>query len=198
MTTEASNFAALIERARQGDRQAIGQLAQLYEPEVRIVARVRLGRALRPYLDSVDLVQSVHRSLIIGLRQDRFKLTSPEKMINLALVIVRRKVARHWRQLRRQQRLDGRLGDSGQITDLLSSLSDFQPDPVRAAEFHEAVEKVCAALNATERRLIELRLDGYSTAEAARALGLDADVLRVQLGRLRKRLRASGVMTDWL
>ena len=40
------------------------ELVAAYEPEVRLVARVRLGTALRPYLDSVDLVQSVHRSVL--------------------------------------------------------------------------------------------------------------------------------------
>jgi RNA polymerase sigma-70 factor (ECF subfamily) len=45
---------------------------------------------------------------------------------------------------------------------------------------------------------VELRLQGYSTADAARELGLDADVLRVRLSRLRQRLRAGGVLTEWL
>jgi len=120
--------------------------------------------------------------------------STPDKLVNLALVMVRRKVVRHWRHLRRQQRLGGSFTDSGSFSDLLTSLSDSHDDPTGAAEFQEAVENVCAGLNDTERRLIELRLDGYSTAEAARTLGLNPDVLRVQLGRL----RTSGVLADWL
>src|SRR5688572_12807585 len=101
----ADNFAALLGRARQGDEAALAELAAKYEPEVRIDARVQLGQALRPYLDSMDLVQSVHRSLLVGLRQNKFEFASPENLIGLALTMVRRKVARHWRKLRRQHRL---------------------------------------------------------------------------------------------
>lgn len=45
---------------------------------------------------------------------------------------------------------------------------------------------------------MDLRLQGHSTAETARQLGLDTDVLRVQLGRLRQRLRACGILDEWL
>ncbi len=48
------------------------------------------------------------------------------------------------------------------------------------------------------RRVVELRLLGFSTAEVARKLGLDADVLRVRLSRMRRRLRDKQVILDWL
>src|SRR5437867_7881602 len=102
----ANDFAALLARARGGDRQALEQLARQYEPKVRIVARVLLGPALRPYLDSMDLVQSVHRSLMLGLRVKKYDLAGPENLVALAVTLVRRKVARQWRHLQRQQRLD--------------------------------------------------------------------------------------------
>ncbi len=66
--TEASDFDLLLAAARSGDESAMQQLIEQYEPELRIVARNRLGAALRPHLDTIDLVQSVHRSLMIGLR----------------------------------------------------------------------------------------------------------------------------------
>ena len=83
--SENQAFLDLLARAREGDEEAMSDLVRQYETEVRIVARARLGAALRPYIDSVDLVQSVHRSLIIGLRNDRFELASPENLIALAV-----------------------------------------------------------------------------------------------------------------
>src|SRR5438128_1629711 len=112
MSNATDEFAALLQRARTGDQSALTHLAAQYEREVRIVARVLLGRGLRPYLDSLDLVQSVHKSLLIGLRTDRFDISSPEKLVALALTIVRRKVARHWRHLQRQQRFDQRAAEN--------------------------------------------------------------------------------------
>src|SRR5438132_13964466 len=105
MSSDRDDFPALLARARQGDRGALTQLAQQYESKVRLVARVQLGPALRPYLDSVDLVQSVHRSLLLGLRENKFEIATPTQLLALALTMVRRKVARHWRRMQRQQRL---------------------------------------------------------------------------------------------
>ncbi len=198
MAEPSGSFADLLERARQGDAAALAELARTYEPEVRLVARYRLGPALRPYLDTVDLVQSVHKSLLLGLRGDRFDLSSPDKLVALALTIVRRKVARHWRRLRRQHRLS-HAGPAGEdAVQTLASLSSPGDDPARAAQLRDAVQHLWNHLDAGERRLIELRLQGLSTADAARELGQDADVLRVRLSRLRQRLRAAGVLTDWL
>jgi RNA polymerase sigma-70 factor (ECF subfamily) len=198
MSTESEDFAALVARGRQGDQEALAQLAQQYEPKVRLVARVLLGPALRPYLDSVDLVQSVHRSLLLGLREEQFDFSNPDKLIALALTVVRRKVARHWRRLRRQQRLDGRASEGGDLAQLLTSLSSPQGDPALAAQFNDQIRHLCADLSETERRMLDLRLQGYSTAEIAGQLGLNPVALRVRLTRLRQRLQVAGVLDDWL
>src|SRR5262245_25926969 len=92
-------IAGLLARARSGDGAARDELARPYEPKLRLVARVLLGPALRPYLDSVDLVQSVHKSLLVGLRDQKFAFNSPDDLLALAVTMVRRKVARQWRRL---------------------------------------------------------------------------------------------------
>ena len=107
MNAETEPFDALLTLARTGDQAALWELARHYEPEIRTVARLRLGPALRPYLDSIDLVQSVHRSLMRGLQDDKFELSRPEQLVALALTMVRRKAAHAWRKLRRQERPNG-------------------------------------------------------------------------------------------
>ena len=196
MQNSAESFAALLARARDGDEASMAHLVEQYEPQVRAVARVRLGTALRPYLDTVDLVQSVHRSLMVGLRQNNFDISSPEILIGLAIVMLQRKVARQWRREKRQQRDSVAAGDPQQLAHRLVSLSSRESDPASAAEFQDQVRKLLETLDATDRRLIQLRLEGQSTADAARILGVDADVLRVRLSRLRKRLRASSLIRD--
>lgn len=194
---EVTEFDELLERARAGDESAMALLVERYEPEVRMVARARLGGALRPHLDSMDLVQSVHHSLIVGLRAERFDISSPDKLIALALTIVRRKVARHWRKLKRQQRLSQ--GDGvADLVELLGSLAAPGTDPASEAAVREAAAQVIGQMDEMEKRMIELRLEGYSTADVARHLGLDPDVLRVKLSRLRRRLRERGLLEEWL
>jgi RNA polymerase sigma-70 factor (ECF subfamily) len=68
MSEAPETFADLLARARRQDPAALAELVQRYESRVRMVARVLLGPALRPYLDSLDLVQSVHRSLMLGIQ----------------------------------------------------------------------------------------------------------------------------------
>jgi RNA polymerase sigma-70 factor (ECF subfamily) len=187
----ASEFADLLARARAGDTTAVDRLARLYEPEVRIYARVHLGPALRPYLDSMDLVQSVHRSLLLGLRLQKISLTGPEHLVALALTMVRRKIARKWRRLRRQER-----PPASPLPQLLSSLSGAEP--ARVAQLHDTLDKLCGQLTEKEQQIIGLRLQGLTTAESARELGMNADVLRVTLSRLRRRLRDAGIMEELL
>ena len=197
MSEPTAAFTELLARARQGDDQALQELVQEYEPEIRMVARRRLGPALRPYLDTLDVVQSVHKSLLLGLRQDRFDLSSPDKLVGLALVMVRRKVAHHWRHLQRQKRLEGG-GPSGDVPDLLVSLSSAEPDPARAAAVNDELRQLYAGLGPAERQMLEMSMQGFSTKEIADELGLDLNVLRVRMTRLRQRLRGAGVTADWL
>jgi RNA polymerase sigma-70 factor (ECF subfamily) len=191
MGDAAQEFAALVARARQGDEDALAQLVRQYEPDVRIAVRVHLGQALRPYLDSIDLVQSVHGSLIRGLRQGKFELSSPEALVGLAVTLVRRKIARHWRKVK----CEAGGGDKHQ---LLLSLCNPDADPARTAQVNDKVRHLLSSLEEVDQRLLELRLEGCSTAEAARRLQLDAGFLRVRLNRLRKRLCDEGLFSDWL
>src|SRR5262245_42635651 len=138
MPVEApDDFAALLARARAGDSEAMTRLALQYEPKVRIVARVLLGPALRPHLDSMDLVNSVHRSLMVGLRATRFAISAPEALSALAVTLVRRRAARRWRHLRRQLRPDAGADGGQSLPDLLISLSSTEADPARQAELRD-------------------------------------------------------------
>jgi RNA polymerase sigma factor (sigma-70 family) len=198
MTTSAQSFAALFSRAREHDAEAIGELCRQYEPRLRVVARVLLGPALRPSLDSMDLVQSVHRSLLIGIREDKFDISTPENLIALALTLLRRKVARHWRRVQRQQRLSSGGSSVDLLPTILAELTTREADPTDAAQYHDQVEHLCRQLDGTERQVLALRLDGHTTGEIAQQLGLNHITLRVRLTRLRERLRTSGVLHDWL
>ncbi|MBC8874465.1 MAG: sigma-70 family RNA polymerase sigma factor [Planctomycetes bacterium] len=197
MADSSDQFAATLALAREGDRDAIARLVEQYEPKVRVVARVLLGRALRPHLDSVDLVQSVHRSLMIALRTQDYDLSSPEQLVALAITMVRRKTARHWRRVQRQQRLSGAAGDSNNLPQMLASLSDAR-DPAEEAQFNDQLECLCQNLDPIEQRMLELRLQGYTSREVARELGMHAVAVRVRWTRLRQRLHASGVVADWI
>jgi RNA polymerase sigma-70 factor (ECF subfamily) len=198
-TDHAPTFAELVARAGRGDSAALAELVREYEPKVRVVARVLLGPALRPYLDSVDLAQSVHKSIFIGLRDNKFELAGPDQLVGLALTVLRRKAARHWRHLQRQRRLSGdgnTKADS--LPGLLTALSSPETDPATEAQFRDQVEHLCTHLDESERRILDLRLEGHTPSEIADRIGVSRVALRVRLTRLRQRLQATNVVTDWL
>ena len=198
MTEAAADFRGLLQLAQGGDQQALSRLCEHYEPKIRIVARVLLGPALRPHFDSLDLVQSVHHSLMVGLREEKFDISTPEKLMALATTMVRRKVARKWRHVQRQRRLDAGPSQSSSIQDVLVSLSSPEEDPAQGAQLRDQIDHLCAHLDETERRILELRSEGFTTEEVAGQLGLSGVALRVRLTRLRQRLRDTGVLDEWL
>jgi RNA polymerase sigma-70 factor (ECF subfamily) len=185
-------------RVRLGDDDALAQLLLHYEKEVQRTAQALLSRALRSYLDPADLVQSVHRTLLHCLRKGKIEITTPEKLCTLAVTITRRKIIEQWRHQECERRFHQALAETNGPAAPATVGPTPAPDPVRTAACKELLERLEGSLDETERGVVELRLQGYSTAEVARKLGLDPDVLRVRLSRMRQRLRDSPLLAGWL
>jgi RNA polymerase sigma factor (sigma-70 family) len=181
-----SEFLDLVNRVKAGDDSAMTQLTEKYGPAMRRTARELIGKSLQSHLDSVDLVQSVQLILWLGLRTNKFSLESPENLLGLAKTLIKRKVARYCRNAKPHlsQTIDGKLGDTFGEMCLFPSQD---ADASRAKELDDFVEHFLSQLGDMDRRLISLRLEGHSTADAARVLNVDAGMLRVRLGRLRAR-----------
>ncbi|HEY6564769.1 MAG TPA: ECF-type sigma factor, partial [Pirellulaceae bacterium] len=163
---EHDAFLRVLDRVRGGDQDALGELVEDYEPELRLVARNRLGPALRPYLDSMDLVQTVNKSFILGLRQRRYEISSRDRLMALVGTILRRKVARQWRKHRRQIRDSrGERCDGLELADVALALQEHHDDPAALAIARDELGRVLSMLDESDRALIQLRLEGHSTAE---------------------------------
>ena len=182
------SLASLLAQVRDGDEAALTQVLEKYEPRLRTAAHVLLGPLLRPQMDSVDLVQSVHRVLLPVLREGKYDFSSSEELVALALTVVRRKIARNWRRLRLEQKH----APKGK-----ENFAPAEDHPVENALAKDALEYLFAQLTEEERRLVKLRLEGYSTVEIARTLNYEAPALRARLSRLRQRLRSNGC-TKWI
>ena len=188
----AAELSALLERVQDGDESALLVLLQHYEPRLRTAARVLLGPLLRPHLDSLDLVQSVHRILLPGLREGKYDFADPEQLIGLALTVLRRKVANNWRK----QKPYRPLGPDDAAGPQLPS-SHPGDDPERAAQGRDVLEHLRSLVSGAERELLELRLQGLGAVEIAARLGCAPHVLRARLRRLRQKLRAAGA-GEWV
>lgn len=196
MTDWKAEIQTTLDRASRGDRTAISELVEKFEPEIRIIARRQLGPALRPYLDSMDIVQSIHRTLFLGLQNEQFQFSSPERLMAFVSMLVRRKTAKQWRKHRRQQRESG-------VTPSDQGLSDFimawrtRSEATDIVAEREQIDLILQQLDETDRKLVALRMEGHSTADAARLLKLDPDATRVRLSRLRKRLQKTPLFAQF-
>ncbi len=187
-------FAHLLQQAALGIESAQQAISQKYSDQIRAVARVLLGPQLRQHFDTMDLMQSVHHSILIGLRQQRFQFSSSDKLIALACAILRRKVAKKWRRHRRQLTLsNAHRNDSEDLVDLLSSITNHETNPSLIAQFNDQLAKVCGHLGDVERVMLEMRLDGYTSHEIAKRLDLHPVALRVRWTRLRRKLADFGI-----
>ncbi len=195
-TEKINDFARLLQLARSGDLSAQSRLCEEYEKQVHIVARVLLGPQLRPHLDSIDLIQSVHRSLLAGLRDKKFEIATSENLVALACTMVRRKVARQWRKHKRESRMSSNSNDSQILTDVLLGLYGREHEPSQVAEYRSSLEKVCESLNDVERQMLERKLEGYTTGEVADQLGMHPVAIRVRWSRLRDRLASQEIFLD--
>jgi RNA polymerase sigma-70 factor (ECF subfamily) len=176
-------FPTLLERIRQGDENALAELLEQYGPAIRRTVRHYLGPDLRPFLDTMDLVQSLHFRLVVGMRDNKLVINDPTSLMNLVRLVVRRRIAHYWRKIKKQPPRESRPPD-----DHPKGHPTAGSDPLVDLVANEELAHILGQLHPTDCRLLEMRWQGYSTAHAARELGLDPAFLRVRLQRLRKRL----------
>jgi len=187
------DFAALLARVRDGDEAATAELVRRYERAVLRSVRSRLSQSMRGALDSMDVMQSVHRSLLTGVRNDRFHFTTPQQLIGLAVMMVQRKVARHWRKLKRLPAIQASEAGSGSSLDGIAS---EESAPSEIATANDLLERVLSQLDPFDRQLVRLKLAGNSSVESAAILGREPAFIRMRWSRLRQTLRQCGYSDD--
>ncbi len=174
---------ALVERVRQGDQEALGELYRCYQPTVRGYLGVRLSG----YPDDVeDLVQETF--LLAVELADTF---NPEAST------VRRWLCRY---------VAGTLAVTdffrthrhGQLSAVAIAVDTLRRGPVQSAESRESrpvsvqVVTALARLTPGQRRAVQLRyLDGLSSAAAAEVAGVSAATVGSHCLSARRRLRAA-------
>jgi RNA polymerase sigma factor (sigma-70 family) len=174
------DFGDLLARARSGDREAVEKLIKEYEPHIRRVAHRRLGPELRAFFDTLDMVQSINRSFMLGLKQNKLPITSPEHLIRVVVVMLKRKVARRYRKFHPE-------AEARQRHEQL--IPQKIENPAETVERDDLLTRIMKYLNVRGRRLLELFLQGYSTAEVARIFEWDPGRVRVERARLFKKIR---------
>ncbi len=152
------------------------------------LAETRLDGHVRRKEDAEDVVQSAFKSFWRLHEAGRIDTTGNRDLLGLLVVITRRKCLKRMRDYRRSKR------DIRRETARLQHLeADQMPvqvhtPPDQAAMFVELMEDVCQGLDARERQILALAVDGFTQVEIAAQVKLSERTVRRVLQRVKLRL----------
>lgn len=189
------NFEEIMRRAREGDAEAIEELVRVYYNDVRIVVSRRLSPALRVFLETEAVMNSIYLALRKQLRGSSFHLNDERHLIRQMIRIAQNRIACHWRKQRRIKRLNSEQTE-GDPLEILLELTVRSNSPDSQVAVDELIRQVLDQLAPLEKKILQLRLDGYSNSEIAQELQLSSEGLRTRLHRLRRRLKEAKVFSN--
>jgi RNA polymerase sigma-70 factor (ECF subfamily) len=183
-----------IERCRAGDEQAAQKVFNRYVDQLVQLARQRISQRIAPRVDAEDVVQSVFRTFFQHVRAGDFTLHDQEDVCKLLVRITIHKALRqiaHHRRAKRDARMETATGDLSQ--DQLMTVLAEEPTPDEAVIFLDQMETFLEQLSPTDRRICEMRMEGYNNTEIAKILSISDRRIR----RLMERLRGLTRREDW-
>jgi RNA polymerase sigma-70 factor (ECF subfamily) len=176
-----SEFDDLMLRVRRGDPQAAAELVRTYEPVIRVAVRARLtDPALRRFLDTMDICQSVLASFFLRAAGGQYELDQPAQLIHLLETMARNKLVNQAKKLRAARR-DCRRLDETRLEDLEAVAPG--PNPSSVVCHQDLLHALRTRLSAAECQLMDQRTLGRQWTEIAAQFGGHPDTLRMQLTR---------------
>ena len=185
--SDSSSERSPLEALQAGDEDAARQLFDRYAEQLVILARRRISQRLASRIDAEDIVQSVFRTFFHRAKQGKFHLEEPDDICKLLARITAHKTFRQIAFHRRAKRDAGQetaQGDDAQ--DLLMKLMMAEPSPEEAIAFLDQLQHFLAKLEDEERRILELRMEGYNNVEIAQRLGISDRKIRRLMERVRE------------
>jgi RNA polymerase sigma factor (sigma-70 family) len=190
-----SDLDGLLARARSGDSKAADELVRRFEPDVRMVVRGRLPRALRTQFDSMDFVQAVWTSVLTTKDSaDLPQFESSRHLLAYLSGMARNKVIEEHR--RRTQTLKY---DIGRVEPLWVRKGDREgprevagrdPTPSQDAQARDRLDQMLDGRSDLSAKVIQLRRGGLTYEEIATTLGIHESTARRVIERTRERVEA--------
>jgi RNA polymerase sigma factor (sigma-70 family) len=181
----------LVARWRDGDQLAADQLFRRYAEQLIALARTRLSAKVSKRVDAEDVVQSAYRSFFHGSRAGRYDIRRGGDLWQLLVVItlhklqhqVRRNLAGK-RSVNREQPFAG----ENRLLGIQPQRLAQAPSPVEALALAEELEQLMRRLDPLHRRMLELRLQGYTVDEIATDTQRCPGTIRRVLDRIKQQL----------
>src|SRR5215831_19156169 len=172
MTDERSGN--LVARWRQGDQRAADELFRRYTNRLVLLARSRLPGKLAQRTAAEDVVQSVYRVFFSRAREGRYDLERGGDLWRLLVTITLHKLHHQVDRSTTAKRDLGReqnFGSEDSLLGLQAHLQSHEPSPVEAIALADQLEQTMRRLEPFQRRILELRLQGFNVEEVAADAG---------------------------
>lgn len=159
----------LIERYRQGDESAAAEIYRRYVERLTSLAQRRLSAKAGRRLDAEDIVQSAFRTFFGHAQHGEFRFDDNKDLWHLLAVITLNKLRRKIERMRAAKRgydveQSQRVDDTGgYVAEAVSR--DAAPD--EAAMLDDELLQLQAGMDDIQRRILDLRLQGFQIEEIA-------------------------------
>jgi len=176
----------LIQRCRCGDQEAARELFDAYVDRLLPLARRRISHSLASRVDAEDVLQSVFLAFFARIKDDRFQIADEDGLFRLLASMTTHKVLKQVHRHKASKRDPAHeLAQGEPANDQLLHLLAAGPTPDVAVAFLDQLEHFLSQFPQIDRRVLELRLQGYSTDEIALQLNTYDRKVRRVLERIR-------------
>jgi RNA polymerase sigma-70 factor (ECF subfamily) len=189
-----AHLTGLLSRVQDGDEDAIRELIDRFEDDVRAIVRHRLPQMLRSKFDSMDFVQAVWQSVLTKNGQDLGRFTSERHLRGFLAGVARNKVFEEYRK-RTQTRKYGLKGEEPLYVrrgtrELARDLPSPDPTPSQDAQAHDRFAQLVKGRSALEAEVVGLRRSGLTFEEIGAQTGLSERAVRRIIDAIRQRMEA--------
>jgi RNA polymerase sigma-70 factor (ECF subfamily) len=176
----------LAELCRDGDPDAAAKLFSRYVDRLVALARRRLSQSMASRVDPEDIVQSVFRTFFGRLQEGRFQLEQQDDLCKLLVRITVHKTLRQVAfQTAAKRNPAAEAGQEDANRDELFAVLAREPSPEEAVLFLDQLETFLSHLNPEERRILEMKVNGYSNDDICNELKIYDRKIRRVLERIR-------------
>ena len=171
----------LIKQFKEGSESAATELFDRYCERLMKLARRRIGQRMTSRVDPEDVIQSAFRTFFVRVKNDEFTFQGENDLFKLLVRLTvhktLRQVAFH-RAAKRNPELEAGHGSDAQ--EMLQQLSTGEATPEVEVTLLDEFERFMKQLPEFDRKVLEMRLQGYSTTEIAAELkSYDRKIRRV-------------------
>jgi RNA polymerase sigma-70 factor, ECF subfamily len=190
MTADAA-FADLMVRLRSGDDAAATEVFNRFANRLIGLARSRIDHLLQAKVDPEDVMQSVYRSFFRRQADGHYDLANWDGLWGMLTVITLRKCghsAKHFHAGRRDVRRETSTAANNDKLHLEFACIARDPTPSHATRLAETVEQIMSQLDARERDIVALSLQGCCVDEISAQVGRTERTVQRVLKRVREHL----------